>query len=579
MVTSNYSTPQLPEVQTQTPVTPVNTSLIKAVEGTGEVLIGMRKQQNEAIDQKFLEAGAEYFKNVSTEISSDESRKTAMLFAALESGESKGTLSAEGAEQLKKFRADFGDLEAAAAQGTISKLQLQTRAQAMLTKAVAARPDLGDEVRKVATDILGADVTKASELLYSEMMKIGLEAGKEQDDVFNDRLKMAQQFVSYSSDQQSTIYNLTQAQKLGNTPEGRAYLAKAESIFGVDVNGFEAARFKDSDDISNQVDVKLSGPDFTNRLYSTDSQIASEARNEAIASLQILSEQRAGLMGMTGINSGQAKSRADRISSQMTFIQAQVDAQGDPIKQAQVASSQAQIRAMTAMPAAKDAYARARPAGDAGKADEALINSASIGETVKSQASKDGYIRHDINLGPRDYEGYKRLPVLWNVSEAATPSALAASVEITDMIFAGYYIDRVNAQTGEVYAPALGETKVVFSSLNMSHPNMIAQLEESADPLLVKEMTLTRMSVWDRAMLYAAQRLPEPYRSDYEPPDTAEEGFTGNKWYAGRYKGQDKEGFQKALGDVFAEMGTAEIGRFITHQRAMDALYRTKVGE
>lgn len=579
MVTSNYSTPQLPEVQTQTPVTSVNTSLIKAVEGTGDVLIGMRKQQNEATDQKFLEAGAEYFRNVSTEISSDESRKTAMLFAALESGESKGTLSAEGAEQLKKFRADFGDLEAAAAQGTISRLQLQTRAQAMLTKAVASRPDLGDEVRKVATDILGADVTKASELLYSEMMKIGLEAGKEQDDVFNNRLKMAQQFVSYSSDQQSTIYNLTQAQKLGNTPEGRAYLAKAESIFGVDVNGFEAARFKDADDISNQVDVKLSGPDFTNRLYSTDSQIASEARNEALASLQILVEQRAGLMGTTGINSGQAKARADRISSQITFIQAQVDAQGDPVKQAAVASAQTQIRAMTAMPAAKDAYARARPAGDAGKVDEALVNAASVGHTVKNQASKDGYIRHDINLGPRDYEGYKRLPVLWNVSEAATPSALDASVEITDMALAGYYTPVMNAQTGELYAPALGETKVVFSSLNMAHPNMIAQLEESADPLLIKEITLARLSVWDRAMLYAAQRLPEPYRSDYEPPDTAEDGFTGNKLFAGSYKGKDRDGFKKAFDDVFAEIGTAEISRFIENQRAMEALYRTKVGE
>jgi hypothetical protein len=539
----------------------------------------MRKQQNEATDQKFLEAGAEYFKNVSTEISSDESRKTAMLFAALESGESKGTLSAEGAEQLKKFRADFGDLEAAAAQGTISRLQLQTRAQAMLTKAVAARPDLGDEVRKVATDILGADVTKASELLYSEMMKIGLEAGKEQDDVFNNRLKMAQQFVSYSSDQQSTIYNLTQAQKLGNTPEGRAYLAKAESIFGVDVNGFEAARFKDADDISNQVDVKLSGSDFTNRLYSTDSQIASEARNEALASLQILAEQKAGLMGTTGINSGQAKARADRISSQITFIQAQVDAQGDPVKQAAVASAQTQIRAMTAMPAAKDAYARARPAGDAGKIDEALINTASVGYTAKGQASKDGYIRHDINLGPRDYEGYKRLSVLWNVSEAATPSALDASVEITDMALAGYYTPVMNAQTGELYAPALGETKVVFSSLNRAHPNMIAQLEESTQASLTKEMTLARLAVWDRAMLYAAQRLPEPYRSDYEPPDTASEGFTGNKFYAGRYKGQDAEGFKKALSDVFAEMGAAEIGRFIENQREMDALYRTKVGE
>lgn len=579
MVTSNYSTPQLPEVQTQTPVTPVNTSLIKAVEGTGEVLIGMRKQQNEAIDQKFLEAGAEYFKNVSTEISSDESRKTAMLFAALESGESKGTLSAEGAEQLKKFRADFGDLEAAAAQGTISRLQLQTRAQAMLTKAVAARPDLGDEVRKVATDILGADVTKASELLYSEMMKIGLEAGKEQDDVFNNRLKMAQQFVSYSSDQQSTIYNLTQAQKLGNTPEGRAYLAKAESIFGVDVNGFEAARFKDADDISNQVDVKLSGPDFTNRLYSTDSQIASEARNEALASVQILSEQKAGLMGMTGINSGQAKARADRISSQITFIQAQVDAQGDPVKQAAVASAQTQIRAMTAMPAAKDAYARARPAGDAGKVDEALVNVASVGYTTKSQASKDGYIKHDINLGPRDYEGYKRLPVLWNVSEAATPSALDASVEITDMALAGYYTPVMNAQTGELYAPALGETKVVFSSLNRAHPNMIAQLEESADPLLIKEMALARLSTWDRAMLYIAQRLPEPYRSNYEPPDTAEEGFTGNDSWAGNYRGTDSAGFKKAFTEIISEIGTAEFNRFVEQQKEMDALYRTKVGE
>ena len=579
MVTSNYSTPQLPQVQTQTPVTPVNTSLIKAVEGTGDVLIGMRKQQNEATDQKFLEAGAEYFRNVSTEISSDESRKTAMLFAALESGESKGTLSAEGAEQLKKFRADFGDLEAAAAQGTISRLQLQTRAQAMMTKAIAARPDLGDEVRKVATDILGAEVTKSAELLYSEILDVGLKAGKAQDKIFDDQIQMAEKFVSYAPDQQSYIKNLTMARQLGNTPEGLKALANAQMQFSVDVNGFQASAFMSADDISNQVDMKLSGPDFTNRLYSTDSQIASEARNEALASLRILSEQRASLMGTTGINSGQAKARADRISSQITFIQAQIDAQGDPVKQAAVASAQNQIRAMTAMPAAKDAYARARPAGDAGKIDEALINTASVGYTAKGQASKDGYIRHDINLGPRDYEGYKRLPVLWNVSEAATPSALDASVEITDMALAGYYTPVMNAQTGELYAPTLGETKVVFSAVNRMHPNMIAQLEESAEPLLIKEMTLARLAVWDRAMLYVAQRLPEPYRSDYEPPDTAEEGFTGNDSWAGNYRGTDSAGFKKAFSEVFSEIGGAELSRFVENQRAMDALYRTKVGE
>jgi hypothetical protein len=449
----------------------------------------------------------------------------------------------------------------------------------MLTKAIAARPDLGDEVRKVATDILGAEVTKSAELLYSEILDVGLKAGKAQDKIFDDQIQMAEKFVSYAPDQQSYIKNLTIARQLGNTPEGLKALANAQMQFSVDVNGFQASAFMSADDISNQVDMKLSGPDFTNRLYSTDSQIASEARNEALASLRILSEQRASLMGTTGINSGQAKARADRISSQITFIQAQIDAQGDPVKQAAVASAQNQIRAMTAMPAAKDAYARARPAGDAGKIDEALINTASVGYTAKGQASKDGYIRHDINLGPRDYEGYKRLPVLWNVSEAATPSALDASVEITDMALAGYYTPVMNAQTGELYAPTLGETKVVFSAVNRMHPNMIAQLEESAEPLLIKEMTLARLAVWDRAMLYVAQRLPEPYRSDYEPPDTAEEGFTGNASWAGNYRGTDSAGFKKAFSEVFSEIGGAELSRFVENQRAMDALYRTKVGE
>jgi hypothetical protein len=561
-------------------VTPVNTGLINAVEGTGDILIGMRKQENEAVDQKFLATAAEYFRNQQGIIDADPDRQKAMLFSSLQVAEGRGTLSPEGAEQLKKFRADFDDLKNAATQGAISKLQVQTRAQAMLTKAVAARPDLGDEIRKVATDILGADVTKASELLSSTIIKTGLEAAEEKGKVFENQIQMAEKFVSYAPDQQSYIKNLTIARQLGNTPEGLKALASAQSQFSVDVNGFQAAAFISADDISNQVDVKLSGPDFSNRLYSTDSKISSEARNEGIQSIQLLNAEIEKLSSFTGIDAGTSKAKAERLSSQRTRIQAMIDVQGDPVRAAQVASAQTQLSANASLPAAKDAYARARPAGDAGKIDEALVSAASVGYTAKNQANpQTGYLRHDINLGPRSYEGYNRLPVLWNVSEASTPATLDASVELTDMALAGYYTPVQNEQTGDVYAPALGETKAVISSLNRAHPNMIAQLEESTQPLLIQEMALARLATWDRAMLYAAQRLPEPYRSDYEPPDTAEEGFTGNKWYAGRYKGQDKEGFQKALGDVFAEMGTAEIDRFIKNQRAMDALYRTKVGE
>lgn len=577
MVTSNYSTPDMPEIQTQTPVAPVNTALIKAVEGAGDVAIGMRKQQNEAIDQKFLEAGSEYFRNVQSQIDTDPTRQNAMLFATLEQGKARGALSAEGETQLAKLRSEFGDLKAAQSQGNISTLQLQTRAQAMITRAAMARPDMGDEIRGLATDILGSDVTKASDLLYAEMFKAAGASAEKQKDVMNAQIAQMEKLIQYSPQPDTFLASIVNARKLADAGdfEGAAkVLSRAQMQFSGTKDGFQASTIATADAASNAFDTKMATGDFTNRLLSTDPSVSSAARADAVETIEQMDTAIVELEGVTGTQSAVAKAKAERLRMQRNNLDALIQVQSDPVKLAAVRQNQLALQEINASPVAKDAYARARPVGDP---DKAIIGAASTGYSKLDHAGDKGYVYNDEVFGVTSYEGYQRLPVLWNTSKAATESALNGAVETTDMLLASYYVPMVNRQTGIEMAPTIGETKVVLTGANGSFSNMYAQLKDKGTPELIEVAIASRLATWDRMYKYIQAQLPQPYQSEYVPPNTAEEGFTGNDWYAGRYKGGDSEGFRKVFKEIWISSGlAAEMDAFRKDTASLEALLNSK---
>ena len=314
--------------------------------------------------------------------------------------------------------------------------------------------------------------------------------------------------------------------------------------------------------------------EFTDRMISTDPSISSAARSEAVATIEQMDATIVSLEAMTGTQAAGAKAQAERMRMQRNNLDALIKAQGDPVQLAGIRQSQMVLQDMTAVPAAKDAYARARPVGEV---DKSVVNTASVGWSKINHSGEKGYVYSDEVFGAASYEGYQRMPILWNTSKAATEGTLSGTVETTDLLLASYYTPMVNRQTGVEMAPTLGETKVVITGVNRAFSNMYAQLEDKGTPELIEVTIASRLATWDRMYKYIQAQLPQPYQSDYVPPNTADDGLTGNDRYSGRYKGSDVEGFKKAFMEVWAASGLApEMDAFRKNTASLEALLNSK---
>jgi hypothetical protein len=403
-------------------------------------------------------------------------------------------------------------------------------------------------------------------------------AGAEQKkDTVNSQIAQMEKLIQYSPRQDAFLAAIVNARKLsdaGDFEGATKELSKAQMQFSGTKDGFQAETLASADAASNAYDTKMATTEFTDRMISTDPSISSAARSDAVATIEQMDATIVSLEAMTGTQAAGAKAQAERMRMQRNNLDALIKAQGDPVQLAGIRQSQMVLQDMSAVPAAKDAYARARPVGEV---DKSVVNTASVGWSKINHSGEKGYVYSDEVFGATSYEGYQRMPILWNTSKAATEGTLSGTVETTDLLLASYYTPVVSRESNLQVAPSLGETKVVVTGVNRAFTNMYAQLEDKGTPELIEASIASRLMTWDRMYLYIVSKLPQKYQSEYDPPNTIEEGFTGNDWYAGRYKGEDSEGFRKAFKEIWVSSGfAAEMDAFRKDTTTLEALLNSK---
>jgi hypothetical protein len=588
MVASNYSTPDMPGMDTATPVTPVDKTIINAVGSIGETLIEQRKAANEATDAQFLQQGGEYFRNINQQIANDPVRAEALLYADLEAN--KGSLTEEGSKELARLSTRFNDLNDAKTQGMMSKYNHLARAQSMITDAIMRRPDLGDEIRLLASKTLGSEVLNVSDLIYS-MKFSGMEQEKERKDGVRTRVSKMLEAADKSSDPGYVIKQSMDALALIEKGDYDGASAIADTVVKSAFGGSSVSGTLIQDAKTKRTEFYKgfgADSDFVSKITSPNAEVRKQAFQTAVSELEAIDNTIAQLEAVPGTQATEAKAEASQLKLIRTYISNIIDTGGDPVKMKGAIDAGLWVTSYAGNASAKEAFSRAMPY--AKQEDSGLIAQATIGQSKlqDAYANPDGVVYEDKTYGQGDWNNYNRLTSLWSTEKAPTQSQLNGSVDLTAMVIAGYSIPVINKTTGNVVAASPRETKLVFSNLNRSFYNTSAQLSGSfGNPDNIDKLFVARAAAWDKSHTIIAASLPPEYAKDYVLPDTvtygmqtAKEGGKTVNTPGGLYTGNDPEGFKKAYNKILVDNNiAAEWGKFYNDQKSLEALLNSKTGK
>lgn len=587
MVASNYSTPDLPGMDTATTVTPVDKSLINAVGSVGEILIEQRKAANEATDAKFLQQGGEYFRNIQTQIANDPVRAEAMLYADLKAAG--GSLSEEGNKELARLSTKFDDLNDAKTQGMMSKYNYLSRAQSMLTDAIIRRPDLGDEIRLLASKTLGSEVLNVSDLIYSTKFS-GMEQEKERKDAVRTRVNKMLETADKSSDPGFVIKQSMDALALIEKGDYDGAASIADNVVKSAFGGSSASGNLIQEAKTKRTEFyKGFGADseFVSKITSPNAEIRKQAFQTAVDELTAIDNAIAQLESVQGTQGTEAKAEASQLKLIRSYISNIIETGGDPVKMKAAIESNVWMISYAGNASAKEAFSRAMPF--AKQEDAGLISMATIGQSkLQDAVAQQGVVYEGTTYGQMDWNNYNRLTSLWSTEKAPTQSQLNGSVDLTAMTVAAYAVPVINKTTGNPVAASPRETQLVFSNFNKSFYNTKSQLSGAfGNPDNIDKMFVARAAAWDRAHTIIAASLPPEYAKDYVLPDTqyygmqtAKEGGKTVNTPGGLYTGNDPEGFKKAYNKILVDNNiSAEWSKFYDDQKSLEALLNSKTGK
>lgn len=550
MAVSNYGGGQMPGMQVSAPVTPVNEQLISSVGTLGKIAIAQRESENKAVNQQFLSEAQQYFSNVETEIEGDPIRAQALDFAQLSVS---SNLNPEQQARLAKYKADFKYLDRAESQGKLSRLNKLTRAQAMLTRALADRPDLGDELRNLATDTLGADVTKASTLLFGEAMAMAKAGETSEDKQLDDMFAGANQLLQYSPDQASSVAFLANARALqakgdvaGATAELNKFYSQMQSPEGqasIQVAETNAA-------IDNMTYIVFDGR-FQNELLSTDPKISSGAKAKLDGALSQMEKKVEILSSYTGVAAKRAANTLERAKAAVTQLRSYSQYYGN---------SEAINRRMTNDRTLAESLApeNTKSAIAVLEMDGTAISQKAIQSLSFTSRAVQNLVSNQIGLPRSEYSmptsGWQFVE-LFRTEKRGNPDAVRNALDLAlDQMeyFHGMVDDR-----GVPLVLGAQATKAFLDELNLATPNIINQATSALPKGELENLQYQYRAINDRIVYLISKNLPDEYIRDVKVPDSATNGWSvANR--RGRYIGKDVEGFGRAWEETARSLGLSD---------------------